>query len=614
MNAKPLILYFGSFNPVHEGHLAVGQAALRHFGDKAEVWFMLSAQNPFKSADELWPEEQRWVLLQAALEGKANMRACDMELHLPRPSYTVNTLAQIRKQVGAERPLYLLMGEDNLAKLHTWRDFETLIQGCRVMVYPRGDGHTGAATADATVFDKPNAEDEFAWTMLRRENVCKATGRVPTKAEAAGRDGAAERIPTLPDNLIPYANRFILLSGVLFPQSSTQIRLQTAAQATETHAAEADLNIGATPEAWAEVLQWRGEKTQALREAARKVKLQTVGSHIYLRGLIEYSNRCQKNCYYCGIRAENRAVNRYTVSEDEVLRAAEFAYQNGFGSIVLQSGERQDEDFIRSITHLLEKITKMSHGSLGITLSLGEQSLDTYRRWKEAGASRYLLRIETSNPALYAQLHPADHRHSVRLKALESLREANYMVGTGVMIGLPGQTPLDLANDLKFFRDHDIDMIGMGPYIEHHDTPLYARKDEVPSLEERYELSLNMLALLRLVMPTVNMAASTAMASLSPKGREEALRIAANVVMPNITPFAYRPNYFLYENKLCIKESLQDTKAAIEALAKAAGGEIRYFEKGDPKHYFERNAASTAADNANATTTAANADKITPTP
>lgn len=591
MNAKPLILYFGSFNPVHEGHLAVGQAALRYFGDKAEVWFMLSAQNPFKSADELWPEEQRWVLLQAALKGHVGMRACDMELHLPRPSYTINTLAQIRKQVGVERPLYLLMGEDNLAKLRTWREFETLIQWCRVMVYPRGNGHTGAATADAT-------------------------GRVPTKAEAVGREGAAERIPTLPDNLIPYANQFILLSGVLFPQSSTQIRLQTAAQATgthaaETHAAEADLNIGATPEAWAEALQWRGEKAKALREAARRVKLQTVGSHIYLRGLIEYSNRCQKNCYYCGIRAENHVVNRYTVSEDEVLQAAEFAYQNGFGSIVLQSGERQDGDFIRSITHLLEKITKMSHGALGITLSLGEQTLDTYRRWKEAGASRYLLRIETSNPALYAQLHPADHRHSVRLKALESLREADYMVGTGVMIGLPGQTPLDLANDLKFFRDHDIDMIGMGPYIEHHDTPLYARKDEVPSLEERYELSLNMLALLRLVMPTVNMAASTAMASLSPKGREEALRIAANVVMPNITPFAYRPNYFLYENKLCIKESLQDTKTAIEALAKAAGGEIRYFEKGDPRHYFERTAASTADDNANAKT---NAAQITPTP
>lgn len=550
MNAKPLILYFGSFNPVHEGHLAVGQAALRYFGDKAEVWFMLSAQNPFKSAEDLWPDEQRWALLQAALKGQVGMQACDMELLLPRPSYTINTLAQIRKQVGAERPLYLLMGEDNLAKLRTWRDFETLIQWCRVMVYPREDGLTGA-----------------------RE----------------------ERVPHLPDDLIPYANRFILLKGVLFPQSSTAIRLQ---------------DIGnATPEAWAEVLQWRGEKAQTLREAARRVKLQTVGSHIYLRGLIEYSNRCQKNCYYCGIRAENKAVNRYTVSEDEVLQAAEFAYQNGFGSIVLQSGERQDGDFIRSITRLLEKITKMSHGSLGITLSLGEQTLDTYRRWKEAGASRYLLRIETSNPALYAQLHPADHRHSVRLKALESLREANYMVGTGVMIGLPGQTPLDLANDLRFFRDHDIDMIGMGPYIEHHDTPLYARKSEIPSLEERYELSLNMLALLRLIMPTVNMAASTAMASLNPKGREEALRIAANVVMPNITPFAYRPNYFLYENKLCIKESLQDTKAAIEAMARAAGGEIRYFEKGDPRHYFER----TAADNANATTTA-NADKITPTP
>ncbi len=576
MNSKPLILYFGSFNPVHEGHLAVGQAALRHFGDKAEVWFMLSAQNPFKAADELWPEERRWALLKAALDGKANMQACDMELHLPRPSYTIHTLAQIRKQVGVERPLYLLMGEDNLAKLRTWRDFETLIQWCRVMVYPRGDFSTGAATGGATVAD--------------------ATGRVPTRGANAEANG--DRTPNLPPDLIPYAERFILLSGVLFPQSSTAIRLQEA----ETHAAEANLPIGSTPEAWAQALQWRGEKAAALREAARKVKLQTVGAHIYLRGLIEYSNRCQKNCYYCGIRAENHAVSRYTVSEDEVLKAAEFAYQNGFGSIVLQSGERQDKDFIRTITRLLEKITQMSNGALGITLSLGEQTLDTYRLWRKAGASRYLLRIETSNPTLYAQLHPADHLHSVRLKALESLREADYMVGTGVMIGLPGQTPLDLAMDLNFFRDHDIDMIGMGPYIEHHETPLYARKNEIPSLEERYDLSLNMLALLRLIMPTVNMAASTAMASLHPKGREEALRTAANVVMPNITPFAYRPNYFLYENKLCIKESLQDTKAAIEALAKAAGGEIRYFEKGDPKHYFERTTGANATTNTNAKT------------
>ncbi|MDE7150516.1 MAG: [FeFe] hydrogenase H-cluster radical SAM maturase HydE, partial [Bacteroidales bacterium] len=299
-----------------------------------------------------------------------------------------------------------------------------------------------------------------------------------------------------------------------------------------------------------------------------------------------------KNCYYCGIRAGNPAVNRYKVGETEVLAAIEAAYQAGFGSIVLQSGERQDQDFTDTIERLLKAAVRLSEGRLGITLSLGEQTLETYKRWREAGATRYLLRIETSNPTLYAQLHPADHRFADRVKALEALKAADYQVGSGVMIGLPGQTTADLAADLAFFRDFGIDMVGMGPYIEHHETPLYARRHEIPSLAERYELSLNMLALLRIIMPTVNMAATTAMASLHPRGREEALRIAANVIMPNITPRRYRGDYFLYENKVCICGSEQDAKDNIEAMVRAAGCEIRYFEKGDPRHYFERVAPS----------------------
>lgn len=589
---RPLILYFGSFNPVHAGHIAVAEAALRHFGGEADLWFMLSARNPFKTEAEMWPDEKRWALLQAALTGRAGMRACDWELHLPRPSYTVHTLEAVRAREGMARPLYLLMGEDNLPRFTQWRAYETILTWCRVLVYPRA----GAAEAGSTA---PTATTELT-----------------AGAEAAG----TEAVPQLPVSLAAYADRFILLRGVLYPQSSTAIRAQAAAGPTvpaalaptvaafrdcgssprlslQAHCrlaaptpvvAETAALIGHTPADWAQCLQWRGEKAQALREAARQVKLATVGPQVYLRGLIEYSNICRKNCYYCGIRAGNPAVARYTVSEAEVLTAVENAYRAGFGSIVLQSGERQDKDFVETIERLLKAAMRLSDGRLGITLSLGEQTLETYRRWREAGATRYLLRIETSNPALYAQLHPADHRFADRLRALEALQAADYQVGSGVMIGLPGQTTADLAADLAFFRDFGIDMVGMGPYIEHHETPLYARRHEIPDLKERYELSLNMLALLRLIMPTVNMAATTAMASLDPQGREAALRIAANVIMPNITPLRYRENYFLYENKLCICESEQDARDRIEALVQAAGGEIRYFEKGDPRHYFIR--------------------------
>lgn len=536
MNNRPLVLYFGSFNPVHTGHIAVAEAALRHFGGQADLWFMLSACNPFKTEAGMWPDERRWALLNEALAGRAGMRACDMELYLPRPSYTVHTLERVRAQEGTARPLYLLMGEDNLEKFTAWRSFETILDWCRVLVYPRAAQGVGAPVR---------------------------TG-----------EGTAA-VPRLPESLASYAHRFILLRGALLPQNSTYIRNMESL-------------IGSTPADWAQCLKWRGAQAEALREAAREVKLATVGTQVYLRGLIEYSNICRKNCYYCGIRSGNPSVCRYTVTEAEVLTAAENAYRAGFGSIVLQGGERQDAEFIDTIERLLKEIARLSDGNLGVTLSLGEQTRETYERWRAAGATRYLLRIETSNPALYAQLHPADHRFDERIKALEALKAADYMVGSGVMIGLPGQTEADLAGDLAFFRDFGIDMVGMGPYVEHRETPLYARRNEIPTLAERYELSLNMLALLRLIVPTLNMAATTALASLHPKGREEALRIAANVIMPNITPGRYRENYFLYENKICISGSEQDVKANIEALVRSAGGELRYFEKGDPRHYYDR--------------------------
>lgn len=533
----PVILYFGSFNPIHQGHLSVARAAQQYYGGKAEVWFVLSAQNPFKQKADLWPDEKRWKLLLEAIANKPGMKACDVELNLPTPSYTIKTLNYLRQQ-NESREFVVLIGEDNLAGYTQWKDYKSILQMCKIMVYPRKEENRAEnenSKEDQNIYDKNKAK--------------------------------------IPSDLAAYTDRIILLEGDLLAQSSTAVR---------------EVNIGSDPKDWAQILQWRGSRAEALRQESQKIKEKNVGKNVYLRGLIEYSNYCAKNCYYCGIRRDNSDVKRYIVSEEEVLNAMAFAHKEGFGSVVLQGGEIKDKDFVLKIEKLLKQAMTMSGGQLGITLSFGEQDKDTLKRWREAGARRYLLRVETSNEALYKRLHPSDHSFKDRIKTLDYLKETDYQVGSGVMIGLPWQSPLDMANDLYFFKQREIDMVGMGPYIEHRFTPLYEQRKNIPSLEERYEYSLNMLALLRLLMPTINIASTTAMASLNPKGREEALRIAANVIMPNITPYKYRENYFLYENKLCICESEQDSKEHIEETIRNAQCEVAYFKSGDSKHYFNR--------------------------
>lgn len=340
-----------------------------------------------------------------------------------------------------------------------------------------------------------------------------------------------------------------------------------------------------------DALSWllsTGEEARKLRQAAHEVKMAHVGNKVYLRALIEYSNVCRKNCYYCGIRSGNAAVHRYTVGKDEVLQAACFAHQAGFGSLVLQSGERQDEAFIKDIEELVDAMMQQSGGELGITLSLGEQKPETYARWKKAGAIRYLLRIETSSPDLYARLHPADHSFQARLDCLKSLRDAGYQVGSGIMIGLPFQSPEQVVEDVYFLKEMDVDMVGMGPYIEHPQTPLWEYRDRIPSKQERYDWSLNAWALLRLIAPDINIASTTAIGSLSPKGREEALYTAANVIMPNLTPFSCRKEYFLYEHKICIEESHEDSRENIERIIREAGCEPGYFAQGNSRHFYAR--------------------------
>ncbi|MDR0729474.1 MAG: [FeFe] hydrogenase H-cluster radical SAM maturase HydE [Prevotellaceae bacterium] len=320
-----------------------------------------------------------------------------------------------------------------------------------------------------------------------------------------------------------------------------------------------------------------------LMARAHAVKTATVGHRVYLRGLIEFSNRCRKNCYYCGIRHGNRTIGRYELTDEEVLQAVDFAWRNRYGSIVLQSGERQSAHFTARITRLLQQIKRHTQGQIGITLSCGEQSYDVYRQWFEAGAHRYLLRIETSSPALYAKIHPCNPTHdfNTRLAALHHLKTIGYLTGTGVMIGLPFQTIDDLANDLLFFQQMNIDMVGMGPYIAHRDTPLYRYHTLLPPPAQRLELALKMVAALRLLMPHINIAAATALQTLHPTGREQAIRAGANVFMPNLTPMKYRHNYRLYDNKPCLNDAPNHCHDCIATRIRCAGEEIGYGEWGD---------------------------------
>ena len=339
------------------------------------------------------------------------------------------------------------------------------------------------------------------------------------------------------------------------------------------------------------LLSVRGEEQQLLFAAAKQVKEKYLGNVVYFRGLVEYSNRCNKNCYYCGIRMGNKQLDRYTVSDEEVLEAARLVQGNRYGSMVLQSGECSGKAFVFRITRLIETIKQRSNNAIGITLACGEQSEETYRQWFEAGAHRYLLRIETSNEWLYKKIHPQNKRHdySARLACLGLLRETGYQVGTGVMIGFPMQTVEHLAEDLLFFKQQDIDMVGMGPYLVHNDTPLASKQGNVPSLEERFHLSINMIACLRLLMKDINIAASTAMQTLHPFGRETAIEVGANIVMPNLTPTKYRENYKLYENKPALNENAEDTKKHLERQIKSINHCIGYDDWGDSRHFHVRN-------------------------
>jgi len=338
------------------------------------------------------------------------------------------------------------------------------------------------------------------------------------------------------------------------------------------------------------LLESEGEEKAALFRHASLVKEAEIGNKVHYRGLVEFSNICGKDCYYCGIRKSNKESQRYALTDAQILEAARFAHENKYGSFVMQAGELESPAFTERVEHLLKEIKKLSGGQLGITLSLGEQEEAVYRRWLEAGAHRYLLRIETSNPELYQRYHPQNklHDYARRLTCLKTLQRLGYQTGTGVMIGLPFQDVGHLADDLLFMKEFDVDMVGMGPYIEHQDTPLFQYRAELMPIVERFELALKMVACLRILMPDINIAAATALQAIDPLGREKAVKIGANIIMPNITPGKFRNDYALYENKPCVDEEPEECMNCLDVRIQLADGEIGYGEWGDSRHFARR--------------------------
>lgn len=320
-----------------------------------------------------------------------------------------------------------------------------------------------------------------------------------------------------------------------------------------------------------------------LHAAADAARAAAVGPEVHLRGLIEISNACVRSCTYCGISVHNHAVQRYRMGRDEILDCARRARELGYGTVVMQAGEDPllSGPFIADIVRAI----KRDIGGLAVTLSLGERSDDDLRLWRAAGADRYLLRFESSNPRLYARIHPAAHGHPAldpaaaevpRVGLLRRLHELGYQAGSGVMVGIPGQTFDDLVRDLRTFQALDIEMIGVGPYIPHPATPLAHDFDGAAGHGEQVpntvQMALTMVALARLLVPDANIPATTAVATLDKNnGREDALKAGANVVMPNLTPPKYRALYEIYPDKACVNETAEQCHSCLAARIHSVG-------------------------------------------
>lgn len=321
--------------------------------------------------------------------------------------------------------------------------------------------------------------------------------------------------------------------------------------------------------------RWHGESSRrALISAADEVRKRFCGDEVHIRGLIEFSNTCKNDCLYCGLRRSNLSVNRYRMTPDEIVETALKLAGKGFGTVVLQSGE--DMYYTAEVVEDIIRRIKAS-ADIAITLCLGERPFKDYALWKEAGADRYLLRHETSNPELFAKVHP-DSTLEKRLGCLRELKRLGYQVGAGCMVGLPGQTVEDMANDILLLKDLEVDMAGIGPFIPHPNTPL---ADAAPG---SLDMTIKMIALARIVTRDALLPATTATGSVDEFGREKALEAGANVVMPNHTPMAYRVDYEIYPNKRCITEDPEQCGPCLTARILSVGRTVATGKGHSPKH------------------------------
>lgn len=308
------------------------------------------------------------------------------------------------------------------------------------------------------------------------------------------------------------------------------------------------------------------EFNEPLAEAADIRRRENYGDKVYIRGLIEFTNYCRNNCYYCGIRRDNKKAERYRLTKDEILLCCDEGYKLGFRTFVMQGGEDPyytDE----MICDIVSKI-KSRYPDCAVTLSIGEKPRESYQAFFDAGADRYLLRHETADPEHYGKLHPEAMSLEKRKECLFDLKEIGYQVGSGFMVGSPYQTTENLISDLRFLQKLQPDMIGIGPYITHADTPFAEFKSG------NVMLTLRLVSILRLMFPYALIPSTTALGTIHPQGRELGLKAGANVVMPNLSPVSVRKLYSLYENKICTGEEAAQCRGCLERRVESAGYKI----------------------------------------
>lgn len=311
---------------------------------------------------------------------------------------------------------------------------------------------------------------------------------------------------------------------------------------------------------------------EILRLEADRLRKIYYGDKVYTRGLIEFTNYCKNNCFYCGIRGENSKAFRYRLSEEEIMLSCEEGYQLGFRTFVLQGGE--DPYFTEERMEKLIRNIKNTYPACALTLSMGEKSHEAYKRFKEAGADRYLLRHETANEEHYQKLHPSNMSLSVRKDCLYDLKSLGYQVGAGFMVGSPYQTNECLAEDLVFLKELEPHMVGIGPFLPHKDTRF--AENEKGSVEK----TLLLLSIVRIILPKVLLPATTALGTADNRGREKGLMAGANVVMPNLSPISVRKKYALYDDKICTGEEAAECRNCLEGRIESVGYHLVY-ERGD---------------------------------